>query len=238
MNNTEFATVENQPIPTIFAVAAILITLYGTGLFLHVRIIKFSRKARSLTWKLDISNSIALLIHYGFSIFIHTITYFIKDLYLITGEWFCYTSKVILHSGIMYLTAHSMVISIMKYTAIVHEEKVRVRKDVVMERFFWINILHPIVGVLLCLAQDSDFYVRYGGFETINTCLGDSNMGRDYTLISMCSFTTPSDSSSISHLLFLLRRVFCISGVVLFYASAFNIIDSLFYFRTFAFMRR
>ena len=120
MNDTVNTTTSDHPnLVTSIILSLIIICFYGIGLFLHTKIILLSKKEKDLTWKLDIVNSVFLLIYYGFSIVIHTMTYFIPNIYLITGEWLCYVSKFLLHYGLLYTTGHSMVIALLKYNIIV-----------------------------------------------------------------------------------------------------------------------
>ena len=112
---------KNSYIVTSIAVALLVISIYCIGIYLHINIIKISKKEKEATWKMDIANSVVLLMHFGFSIFIHSVTYYGQDLYLFSGVWFCYASKVILHYDIIYTQAHSMVVSILKYSIIVYD---------------------------------------------------------------------------------------------------------------------
>ena len=219
------------------AVAFFVICIYCLGTCLHIKIIMISRKEKEVTWKIDIANSVVLLTYYAYSIFIHSVTHFIPDLYRYTGEWFCYASTVVLHYGLLYTIAHSMYIAMVKYCIIVHDISKVTYKDKVKETFFWINLLHPIFIILLWLIIKPDFYVEYHGFETKNICLGNPNMNKTI-FFDMCSFTVPSDVHSPTYVAYIFRRILCIAQVLYVYVTATNIFDALFYTTTFYYMRR
>ena len=95
--------------------------LYCIGFFLAVKIIKISKTDKdSITWKLDIGHSSWLIVHYTHCIFMHGVTYFVPDLYLYTGTWFCYSSKLLTYFGIHHVLGHSFFVSSLKYVIIVH----------------------------------------------------------------------------------------------------------------------
>ena len=71
------------------------IFILAIGVYLSFKIIKTSVKEKSNTWKLDISNSVVLIAHHTHCLLMEFITYIVPDLYIHTGEWFCYSSKVV-----------------------------------------------------------------------------------------------------------------------------------------------
>ena len=59
----------------------ILICLYLLGVYFHTKIIKVSIKEKDITWKLDITNSVLLLVSGMHTIFMHIITTFVDNLF-------------------------------------------------------------------------------------------------------------------------------------------------------------
>ena len=114
MNNVLGKSISMLDIVTLIIVALVMITLYGTGVYLHTKIIKMSKIEKSITWKLDITHSILIISLYGLHILVHYTTYMVQDLYLYTGTWFCYSAKVIATLSNLYVASHSMIISLMK----------------------------------------------------------------------------------------------------------------------------
>ena len=140
------STENDEVYPILIALMVVAVAIYFCGVYFHVKIIQASRKDKDLTWMLDITNSIMILFHFFQGIFMHTITYTIKDLYLYTGEWFCYLFKVIANYTTFYMFGHALIISLTKYTIIVHWKKAREwGNEKVAMLFFWINIIHPVI---------------------------------------------------------------------------------------------
>ena len=215
----------------------IVCCLYAIGIYLHIKIIIVSKREKDMTWKIDITNSLMVIITYTFSIFMHTITYIIEDLHSYTGEWFCYASLAILYSLVIYISSHSTVILTLKYIVIVHGEKIRnFGKEKIIELFFWFNILHPMLDIVLRLIIRPDFWFVYGGFTQINRCLGSTS--NTTTLLSLCDFPKPMHQDSFGYTLYISKRVICVLQTVMVYANSWQLFDMLFYWRIFAYARR
>ena len=222
---------------TIISTAIIVIAFYLIGIFLHTKIVIVCREEKDLTWKIDIMNSICVMIIFTFKIFIYTITYMVEDLYIYTGKWLCYTSKFIFHFTLLYNGGHSMIISLIKYCIIVHDDQFRHLKDELKRAFFWINIFLPFIQVALQVLLVPDFYLVYGGWEPINKCLGDVKYSKS-TWWVMCDFDAPPKVYSLQYIAYVIRKCVCKSQVIFIYMIGFNILDMFFYCRIFATMRR
>ena len=224
-------------ITTSAVLETIVAALYVIGLYLNIKILIVSKKEKSMTWRIDFAHSIILILLYTYDPWIHSIPYFVQDLYLVTGTWFCYAAKVVSHFLICYLGAHSMVIACLKYIVIVYAEKIDRFKEKIIKTFFYINIAYPIFLTLFPLIYIPDFFVIYNGHTHINRCLGNDN--RTYTkLWSMCELVGPLGVNSGYNAINVLKWMVCKAHVILFYASSTNLLDIFFYCITFAYMRR
>ena len=142
ISNDEYDLVD---IATKISFGVLVSFLYILGVYLHSQIIVTSKKDKEMTWKLDIINSVIISFHYGHVLIMYGVTYLVKDLYSYTGAWFCYTSKFITLSGNALTTGHSLIIAVMKYTMIVHYQKVRqFGQDKAKKIFLCINVIYPI----------------------------------------------------------------------------------------------
>ena len=229
---------QNYSILAAISIAIVTFCCYSIGLFLQLRIIRVSKKEKDLTWKIDISNSVCLLTYYGFSIFIHFITSIIPDLHTWTGPNFCYISKIFLHYGLLYTISHSAVVSMLKYYVIVRPDAPTVNeKESLKSKFFWMNLLHPMIHVSINLILTPDFYVEYGGFASVNKCLGVSKPAKT-RLIQFCSFIKPPEAYSLDNFLYVVKRIICIVQSTSVYIVAFNLFDIFFYVAIFRHMKR
>ena len=218
-------------------VGMLMMCIYVIGLYLHIRIIVASKEEKDLTWKIDVTNSILVILLFGHKMLIHSLTYSVQDLHIYSGDWLCYTSKVVIHYTLLYNGGHSMIISMMKYLIIVHDSKFRFHKENLQTAFFYINILHPVLFIAVHLILVPDFYVVYGGFASINRCLGKSNLNKTKWW-SLCDFSAPIENTATSNAIAFIKEYICKGQVILIYVIAYNLMDIFFYCKTFAYMRR
>ena len=235
----------------IIALMIAAVVIYFFGVYFHVKIIKASRKDKDLTWKLDIANSIILLLHFFQSIFMHTITFIVKDLHLYTGKWFCYLFKAIANYTTFYMYGHAFIISITKYTIIVHWQAAREWGNEKMAMlYFWINIASPAISILIWLCIRPDFFLAYDGMAQIDRCLGDPKdiwvdnfekvmENKSLTKIhNLCQMYTPSQQDYTEYIIHIFRTCSCWLHVGYYYGSGTNLLEMIVYVRLFIFMHR
>ena len=237
MNNTANNYNNKQDLSTLMIVFFIVICLYGLGVYLHIRIIMVSKKEKNLTWKIDISHSVLVLVLHAHAIYLWAITYLTPDLAIYTGDWLCYISKPVVYYTMLYLAGHSMSISMIKYVIIVYEEKFRHKKDEIKSMFFWINIIHPVVQIAMKMVLNPYYFYEFDGLLPINDCLRKSNVTKT-TLYAMCDFAKPMQSSSFEYVVYIFRRTICTIQVAWLISIAFNFFDMFFYSRIFSYMHR
>ena len=244
-------TVNDEVYPILIALMVVAVVIYFWGVYFHVKIIQTSRKDKDLTWRLDITNSIMVLFHFFQGIFMHTITYMIKDLYLHTGEWFCYLFKVIANYTTFYMFGHALIISLLKYTIIVHWQKAREwGNEKVAMICFWINIIHPAISILSWLCIRPDFFWAYDGMAQIDRCLGDPKdmwvenfekltENRSLTkLHNLCQMNTPPQQDYTEYIIHIFRTCSCWLHVGYYYGAGTNLLEMIVYFQLFVFMNR
>ena len=220
--------------------------MFIVGLYLNIKIIKVSRKDKDMTWKLDITHSIIVILSVTHSIVMYSLTYFIDNLYRYTGEWFCYTSKILDYYGHLYIAGHSLIVVILKYVLIVRWQWARnIGNDRIKEIFFWINFLHPVVTILSNLVVRPDFFWAYDGMKHADICLGDPKNNwvpdRNHSLTklhNLCEFVEPPPENYLEYSIFIAKSSLCWLNVVVFYLVMFNVIEMIFYCVLFRFMRR
>lgn len=237
--------------PIVIALMVIAGMIYFCGLYFHVKIIQVSRKDKDLTWKLDITNSVMILFHFFQSLFVHTITYIIKDLHMYLGEWFCYLFKVINTYTNFYVFGHALIISLTKHTIIVHWQKARDWGDEkITMLYFWINIIHPVISILIWLCIRPDFFWAWDGMAQIDRCLGDPKdiwvdsfekvmENKSLTKLHiLCQMNIPPQQDYAESIIHIFRTCSCWLHVGYYYGVVTNFLEMIVYFHIFAFMHR
>ena len=231
---------------TIFLSIFFLI-IYIIGCYLNVRIIKVSMKDKAITWKMDITNSLVLIFHYGHAIFMHWGTTIIPNLYIYTGEWFCYLSKFLVYSGNLNVQAQSVIVAAMNFVVIVQWKRAKEFGHANIKRmFFWINLLYPFIMQGLHLLSRPDFYWAYDGFAQIDRCLGDpkNNWGPDSNrtqtkLHNLCmELSPPLEDDSFQYTLYILKNALCWPQFIVIMLIMWNIFEMAIYCHIFNFMHR
>ena len=233
-------------IPTQIAMCVLVLCVYALGVFLNTKIIIVSKKDKHATWRIDIFNSSMLMVHYAHVIVMYGVTYLVKDLYLYTGTWFCYTSKAITIYGNAHVTGHSFMISVLKWFLIVHWKKSRnFGEEKVKQIFFWLNIIYPLYILAMFNLVRPNFLFVYDAISQANRCLGKSDMvssqddNKSATkLHSICDLETPLDHISVEYIVYFGRKSICWLHVILAYSNVWNLLEIFIYCRIFLFMRR
>ena len=225
----------------------VFLIAYLIGCYLNVRVIKVSIKDKAISWKMDITNSVFLIIHYAHSILMHGVTTVVPNLYSYTGKWFCYLSKFLAYSGNLNVQAQTFIIAIMNFVVIVHWKRAKAygHKRVKMI-FFWINLLYPLFMQMLHVIARPDFYWAYDGFAQIDRCLGDPknnwgpNSNRTQTkLPNLCmELDAPPVENYFQFTAYLLQSSVCWSELVIIMFIMWNIFEMVIYCRIFGFMRK
>ena len=226
---------------------SMLLGVYGIGVYLHVKVIQVSKKEKELTWKMDISNSVILLICSIHSLFMHTLTYFVSDLHTITGKWYCYLIKALYVIGSAHTTGHSFVIAVIKYVIIVHYQSTitGLKKEKVKSIFFWINLFYPVAMFAVLCMITPDFIFIYDGVSPANRCLGKSEIfsslkknSSAVKLHNLCNIDAPNDLLSYKYAFFIVRKSICWVHIIFLYANVWNLIELIIYVKIFKFMHR
>ena len=144
--------------------------LYFVGLYINIKLIYVCKKDKGITWKISVTHSIVMTLNYGHIIPFNAVTHFVPFLSQYTGSWICYAVSVSQFYSYHAIISHSLVVSIMKYTFIVHGIKTfKYGESKIKEYFFWANIMNPILLAVAALLT-SDLKAR----SSLMSCFGDT----------------------------------------------------------------
>ena len=115
-----------------------------------------SKDKESKTWYIHLIHSIALIINFGFQIILQPVTKSILNLSSYTGEWICYLTLFLRIYGFYIISINSLLVSVIKYIYIVHNEKVRSIADDKLKKVFVITYLgFPFTMAMIgCMTKD------------------------------------------------------------------------------------
>ena len=239
--------IEDVPLNTSLVVIliVIMVIVYSIGMYLHVRIIKISKKDKAITWKLDILNSVSVLFYFNLAFVMFIVTYLKValeiDLCSNTATWICYAVKLLVFCGRMYIISHSLIISLMKYCIIVFQDKVRaVGKHRVETLFLFLDILYPtmVFGILRLIKKDNEF--PSDPFEEVffhQNSITNTNK-TIVKLFDACLFDESFHEISIPIIFHIFRTALCWILAISIFLNSINILEVFFYYKIFRYMNR
>ena len=186
-----------------------------------------------------------MIAYYTFRILFEIITYVIPSLHEYTGKWFCYFSLFVLGFGGLSIVSHSLVIAIYKYVLIVHRDLIRVLgEDKASLISFWINLAFPATWAVSILARPN-----LPAISSIFNCLGkdvtksteaNETSGDMMRRFFFCGFDDYDDNQYgvFGYVMNVTNILGCFLTSVMFFAVVINIIESFFYQRIFACIKR
>ena len=242
ISNSDYLTLASILIPPSVAIA-----VYCVGVYFHTKVIKISVKEKDMTWKLDVTNSLILMIYFGYFLFMKILTFFVQDLFKYTGDWFCYFCRGVNYYGSFYIAAHTLVVAIKKYIVIVHWDwAMEFGHDKISKIFFFINFLHPTLMISFLFFVRKDFLVAWdGSAQEIDRCLGDPkgnlDPSRNHSLTKLhdlCEMDQPSMEAYLEFTSYLLKTCVCWTHISIFYVVRINFFEVVFYALIFRFMRK
>ena len=225
-------------------IGTVIITIFVIGSYLHSKKIQICKKEKDATWKLEVTNSITVIIHCINLSMMYGITHFVSDLHSFTGKWFCYFSKVILSIGDAHSMGHSFMIALTKLLIIVHAETDMILKERIKDVFFFLNIFYGIVVVGIMNLVRPDYVFVYHS-SMADRCLGgtgmitrNDNTSSSVNLTNLCDIARPEETYTFEYILFGIRKVICWLDAAFIYLNAGNILEAILYVRIFMYMHR
>ena len=222
-----------------------MVIVYLIGIYLHTRIIRISKKDKAITWKLDILNSISVLFYFNLAFVMFIVTYlkvvFKIDLCSFSATWICNCLKWIIFNGRLYITSHSLIISLMKYCIVVCQQKVRaVGIHRVEKLFLFLDILYPtmVFGTLRLIKKDDTFASDPYQEEFFHPKFITNTNRTIVKLFDACTFDEAFDEISIPYIFYILRTTLCWMLSISIFLNSINILEIFFYYKIFRYMNR
>ena len=217
-----------------------LVLLFCVGLVIQVQIISVSNKEHDTAWKITITHSIVMTIHFAFKMSFNAVTHFIPFLSQYTGNWICYAASVVIFYCYYSIVAHSLLVSILKYGLIVqHVKTLKWGKDKIQKWFFFTKLFHPLLLAMLNVIN-SDYRTQF-----LNSCFGQTEeILRQYNTSSLslrtvigCPLKNSEEDSSL-YVYNVTEQCVCILSAIINIVFNNNLLEGFFYYKIFKKMRR
>ena len=237
---------ENQEIQfSVDSIVHIIIQalLFAIGLIIQSKVMYVCWKEKDgKTWQIHLTQSFSCTIYFLFAIPFWHISTSIPHLSAITGEWLCYMNAFMILYGFYMITPNSLLIAVMKYMFIVHDERmVKLGERKAQRIFMGINLIVPfILATISCITKDFDSYSEltscFGMTEQLKTQYNtwEKNMQKFF----LCNFNTNEKEISDAYTLYVIKQCFCVSKSTIVMLINTNFPEAFFYYKIFDKMKR
>ena len=149
-----------------FLIKAIIVI---SGEYVHIQILKFLKHETCVVKDVLKTFLYLQMMYWPLKVVFETTTEFIYPLRTIIGKWYCDLGFLWLVFGMTLIVFHSFIVSLMRYTFVVHHQKtLRYGIEEMKKLFYWTAILIPFVITLW------GFIARrqISSVTTLNKCYG------------------------------------------------------------------
>ena len=221
-----------------------LTVIFLIGLYLQIKIIISSNVERGVTWRIDMCNSIVMIVFYSFRILFEIIIYIVPVLHIYTGKWFCYVALFLKLFGAFSVISHSIVVSVYKYIFIVHQDLIRyVGVDNASLTSFWISLILPAALAVSFIARPV-----LPSYASIFKCLemkveksahANESSTEKIKALLFCGFDDFSEIEYgvIDYLMNIINMFGCLLTTLVVVFIIANIMEAFFYQRIFRFIK-
>ena len=223
------------PVSLIIHISA-QVLLFCVGLLIQLKIIFVCNKDKDgKTWQIHMTHSIVTIIYFSFNVIFQTFTHFIPFLSQHTGDWFCYLAAFVELFCFYSLSTNSLLIAVMKFVFIVHNNKVlEFGEDRTKITFFLINLALPLLLTTSDIVTENWDY-----FGDLTSCFGQSeqelaqhNISRGWLeKFFLCNTKHPNINDS--DVLFVIKQCVCAVVSTVAFVISTNIPEAFFYYKIF-----
>ena len=224
-----------KPIFACIFLAFSMITLF-VGEFAHFRLYKLVSKENGIVKQTTKVYVLVQMIGYPILIAFISATDFIHPLSHLLGDWSCIFAIGFGYMYLFHILQHSFVTAMMRHLFIVHQEWVqRHGKDRIKRIFLVITICMPIVITAWDTCDD------FAPFPFISRCKGIDHRNFLSKIPDLKDVKIPCEDIDVSEsftVLSVIRKISCITKVLLFALLGLNIPEGLIYYAIFSHMKR
>ena len=221
---------------------ALRLPLVISGLIINMKVLRLMKQEKGLVMDVTSFFAIVQMMFWPSWWLFTTSTDFIHPLNIVLGEWFCHLGSFFIHLGMYIISFHSLVVAMMRYFFIIHQDKVdKHGREKVKRIFFWLSFIIPLVIVTIQEIEKNELDM----FSFINKCYGKHHevflietSTRDVFKRNFCEFESYELGNSMSYVLNGFRRASCIIRTTTLLLTSFNISEAIIYFVLFAHMIR
>ena len=208
-------------------------TIVILGEYVHIQILKFLKHETCVVKDVLKTFLYLQMMYWPAKVVFETTTEFMYPLRTIIGKWYCDLGFLWLVFGMTLIVFHSFIVSLMRYTFVVHHQKtLKYGIEEMKNLFYWIAILVPFVITIW------GFIARrqISSVTTLNKCYGSHV---EALLVEEDVFTTTKKSfcafeaykGNQSNVVVFSKKMFCIIHSAIYALMGANVVEGFFYWR-------
>ena len=229
-----------QPVqePTIgIAFYLLRIILIGIGEFILLKIWKMLNEENGLVKEVTKLYTITMMVACPFWSLFNASVDFIHPMQEVVGKWYCTIGHAVMFFSANIISFHSFFVASMRYLFIVHGEKVNIYgRDRIRRIFLLLYFCLALIVVLWGFAEGAEL----DAMSFINKCYGKDHkvflIDKSSLNVAKRNFCEHEDynynGSLTDWMISLIRRLSCISKVLIMLLMGFNVFEGFLYFKT------
>ena len=231
--NLYFQPLQYPILAIVFFIARIIIIFAGE--YVQVNLLRLFNRESCLVNEVLKTVTCVQMGYWPLFMLFETSTDFFNPLREILGQWYCVIAFFVIVYGMTHIVFHSFTVALMRYTFVVHHEKVAsFGKERAKRYFLGMSILVPIVATVWRFLGR----LQISTISSLNKCNGIHHMsflidnGIGSTVENNFCFREEYDDEDSNRPLAFLKRGLCIMSSVLYLVMGFNVVEGVFYWRT------
>ena len=228
-----FQPLQYPPLAIVFFIARVIIIFAGE--YVQINLLALFRRESCLVNEVLKIVTYIQMGYWPLFVLFETTTDFINPLREIVGEWYCVIAFFVIVYGMTHIVFHSFTVALMRYTFVVHHERVaRFGKERSKRYFLVMSIVVPIVATIWRFLGR----LEVSAISSLNKCNGIHHMsflienGIGSTVDNNFCFREEYDDEIGNKPLALFKRGLCVMSSVLYLIMGFNVVEGVFYWRT------
>ena len=218
-----------------FLIVRIVVMLVGE--YVQVKLLALFKRENCLVNEVLKAVTIVQMGYWPLFVLFETSTDLVNPLRDIIGQWYCITAFFVITYGMTHIVFHSFTVALMRYTFVVHHQRVASFGIERAKRYFLVtSIIVPIVATVWRFLSR----LQVSTISSLNKCNGIHHMSFliENTAENNFCFREEYDEEDSNRPLAILKRTLCIMSSILYLIMGLNVIEGVFYWRTLVHSRR
>ena len=213
----------------LFLIVRIIVLLAGE--YVQWKLLDLFKRDSCLVNEVLKAVTIVQMVYWPLFVLFETSTDLLNPLRDIIGQWYCIIGFFVITYGMTHIVFHSFIVALMRYTFVVHHQRVAYFGIERAKRYFLAtSIVVPIVATVWRFLSR----LTVSTISSLNKCNGIHHMSFliENTAENNFCFREEYDEQDSNTPLATFKRTLCIMSSILYLIMGFNVVEGVFYWKT------